>query len=102
MTGPRAAAPIFFTPHEWETVRILVDLIIPRDDRSGSATDAGVPEFMDFIVNDQADMQDPMRGGLAWLDNECRDRFGKTFVDCSDVQRAPSRMTSLAGEAGSW
>ncbi len=64
MTEPRATAPVFFTPHEWETVRILVDLIIPRDDRSGSATDAGVPEFMDFILNDQADMQDPMRGGL--------------------------------------
>jgi len=43
MTRPRAAVPVFFTAHEWETVRILVDLIIPRDDRSGSATDAGVP-----------------------------------------------------------
>jgi hypothetical protein len=87
MADPEAA-PLFFTAHEWETVRILVDLIIPRDDRSGSATDAGVPEFMDFILNDQPDMQDSMRGGLAWLDNECRDRFGKTFVDCSDTQRA--------------
>src|SRR5688500_14621645 len=45
--------PKFFTAHEWETVRLLVDIIIPRDDRSGSATDAGVPEFMDFIVLDQ-------------------------------------------------
>ncbi|HEU5154904.1 MAG TPA: gluconate 2-dehydrogenase subunit 3 family protein [Gemmatimonadales bacterium] len=81
-------SPVFFTPHEWQTVRILVDLIIPKDERSGSATDAGVPEFMDFILNDQADMQDPMRGGLAWLDNECRDRFGRTFVDCGDAQRA--------------
>ena len=88
LAAPAQAAPVFFTPHEWQTVRILVDLIIPRDDRSGSATDAGVPEFMDFILNDQAEMRDPMRGGLAWLDNECRDRFGKTFVDCSDVQRA--------------
>ena len=80
--------PVFFTAHEWQTVRILTDLIIPRDDRSGGATDAGVPEFMDFILNDQPDMQDSMRGGLAWLDNECRDRFGKTFVDSSDTQRA--------------
>jgi hypothetical protein len=79
--------PVFFTPHEWQTVRILVDLIIPRDERSGSATDAGVPEFMDFILNDQADMQEPIRGGLAWLDNECRERFGKTFVDCADARR---------------
>ena len=88
IADPRVTVPVFFTPHEWETVRILVDLIIPRDERSGSATDAGVPEFMDFILNDQADMQDPIRGGLAWLDNECRDRFGKAFVDSSDAQRA--------------
>ena len=41
--------PKFFTAHEWATVRVLVDIIIPKDERSGSATDAGVPEFMDFI-----------------------------------------------------
>src|SRR5262245_57534434 len=80
-------APTFFTAHEWQTVRILVDLIIPRDERSGSASDAGVPEFMDFILNDQTEMQNPMRGGLAWLDNECRDRFEKTFVECGDTER---------------
>lgn len=79
--------PVFFTPHEWQTVRVLVDIIIPRDDRSGSATDAGVPEFMDFILNDQAGMQTGTRGGLAWLDTECRGRFGKNFVDCADAQR---------------
>src|SRR5213593_368537 len=76
----RGYEPTFFTPHEWETVRVLVDLIIPRDERSGSATDAGVPEFMDFMMNDRPDGQVPMRGGLAWLDNECYERFGKTFV----------------------
>jgi hypothetical protein len=68
-------------------VGILVDLIIPRDERSGSATDAGVPEFMDFILNDQKGQQTPMRGGLAWLDTECRERFGRDFTDCDDAQR---------------
>lgn len=77
----------FFTAHEWDTVRILVDLVIPRDARSGSATDAGVPEFMDFIVADSTSMQTPMRGGLAWIDLECRRRFDKTFLDVSDTQR---------------
>jgi len=76
-------APAFFTPHEWETVRILVDLIIPKDERSGSATDAGVPEFMDFMMLDRPDGQTPMRGGLAWLDNEAFERFDKTFVDAT-------------------
>ncbi|MBI3491405.1 MAG: gluconate 2-dehydrogenase subunit 3 family protein, partial [Acidobacteria bacterium] len=44
--------PKFFTAHEYATVAVLVDLIIPRDDRSGSATDAGVPQFMDFMMID--------------------------------------------------
>ena len=37
--------PKFFTPHEWATVHVLVDLIIPKDERSGSATDELVPQF---------------------------------------------------------
>jgi len=80
-------APTFFTPHEWETVRVLADIVIPKDERSGSATDAGVPEFMDFMMGDRPDGQIPMRGGLAWLDNECFERFGKTFVDSSPENR---------------
>ena len=79
--------PQFFTPHEYRTVRLLVDLIIPRDQRSGSATDAGVPEFMDFIVNDQEGRQTAMRGGLAWLDTECRERFANDFVECTDEEQ---------------
>jgi hypothetical protein len=79
----------FFTPHEWSTVRVLVDIVIPRDARSGSATDAGVPEFMDFVMLDGEDnRRTSMRGGLAWLDTECRERFdGSNFIDCTDVQR---------------
>ena len=79
--------PKFFTPHEWATVTMLVDLIIPKDERSGSATDAGVPEFMDFMMTDQPGRQTAMRGGLAWLDRECVTRFDKAFVDCTDADR---------------
>src|SRR5437762_12096727 len=80
-------APSFFTPHEWDTVRVLVDLIIPRDERSGSATEAGVPEFMDFMMTDRPDGQTPMRGGLAWLDNESLERKSKTVLDATAQQR---------------
>jgi hypothetical protein len=83
-------APAFFTAHEWTTVRLLVDYIIPRDERSGSATDAKVPEFMDFLLSDKdASLQQKtsMQGGLAWLDNECQHRFSKSFVGASDAQR---------------
>jgi len=81
-------SPTFFTAHEWETVRVLVDLIIPRDQRSGSATDAGVPEFMDFLMTDGSDQQrTAMRGGLAWIDIECRRRFGTPLVECAEAER---------------
>lgn len=80
--------PKNFTAHEWETVRLLVDLIIPKDERSGSATEAGVPEFMDFMLGDDPDLQTPIRGGLAWLDRTGDDRYGKTFVACTDAERA--------------
>ena len=65
ITAKTPFAPAFFTPHEWETVRVLADLVIPKDERSGSATDAGVPEYMDFMMTDRPDGQTPMRGGLA-------------------------------------
>lgn len=88
-------APKFFTPHEWDTVRVLVDLIIPKDERSGSATDAGVPEFMDFLMTDPAESdrarearQTAMRGGLAWIDTECRRRFGQPLTACTAAQQA--------------
>ena len=72
-------APAFFTDAEWQTVRLLTDYIIPRDERSGSATDAKVPEYIDWLMADsEASMATrvAMRGGLAWLDLECSERFG--------------------------
>ena len=77
----------FFTPHEWRTVQVLADMVIPADERSGGATDAGVPEFIDFMMIDRPAMQTAMRGGLGWMDAQCRERFGRDFVDCDAVQR---------------
>lgn len=79
--------PKFFTAHEYATVGVLVDLIIPKDERSGSATDAGVPEFMDFMMLDQPRRKVAMRGGLAMIDRLAADRFGKRFVACADRER---------------
>jgi hypothetical protein len=79
--------PKFFTPQEWRTVRILVDLILPRDERSGSATEAGVPEFMDFTLADRPNMQSGMRSGLAWLESAAQRRFNQAFADCSTSQQ---------------
>jgi hypothetical protein len=71
-------------------VRVLADMIIPKDERSGSATDAKAPEFVDFMLAEKDTSESSrvsMRGGLAWLDNETRRRFAKDFVRASDDQR---------------
>jgi gluconate 2-dehydrogenase gamma chain len=82
-----AFTPKFFTAHEYQTVRLLADLIIPADERSGSASDAGVPAFMDFTMIDQPARQVAMRGGLAWLDAESQRRFNATFAAATAAQR---------------
>lgn len=71
----------FFDDHEMKTITILADIIIPKDDVSGSASDAGVPDFIEFIVKDMPEHQTPMRGGLKWLDIQCNKQFGKSFAD---------------------
>ena len=77
----------FFTEHEMATITILADIIIPKDEISGSASDAKVPEFIEFIVKDMPNHQIPMRGGLRWLDMQCLKRYEKSFKDCSHDQQ---------------
>lgn len=87
---PGTSASQFFTAHEFATVKLLADYIIPRDERSGSASDAKVPEYIDGVLADKetgANQKTAMRGGLAWLDAECEKRFQKTFIRASDAQR---------------
>lgn len=74
--------------HEWKTVRLLSDIIIPADERSGSATDAGVPEFIDDWLDFRGGhLLAKIRGGLTWLDLECNRKFAHDFVDCSAAQQ---------------
>ena len=82
-----SSAPQFFTAPEFELVKVLVDMILPADGRSGSATEAGVHDFMDFMMIDRPEMQVPMRGGLAWIEYQSLERFGKRFVESTDAQR---------------
>lgn len=77
----------FFTPHEMETITVLGNIIIPKDEVSGSASDAKVPDFIEFIVKDKPEHQVPMRGGLKWLDMECLARYQKPFTECDQKQQ---------------
>lgn len=83
----KVVSSTFFTEHEMATITILADIIIPKDEVSGSASDAKVPEFIEFIVKDMPDHQTPMRGGLRWLDLHASKRFGKSFKSCSEKER---------------
>jgi gluconate 2-dehydrogenase gamma chain len=77
----------FFDDHEMATITVLADIIIPKDAKSGSASDAKVPEFIEFIAKDMPKHQVPLRGGLRWLDLQCLNRYDKTFVDANQTQQ---------------
>jgi hypothetical protein len=83
----KVTAYTFFDAHEMATIAVLADIIVPKDEVSGSATEAGVPEFIEFIVKDMPEHQTPMRGGLRWLDIQSHKRFEKSFKDCSEKQQ---------------
>jgi len=89
---PPSSAPkrAFFTAAEWRTVSVLADDIIPRDARSGSATDAGVPAYIDYhlsVPETDENTRVAMRGGLAWLNTEARTRFRRNYASLSQAQR---------------
>lgn len=77
----------FFTDEERETVRLLANQIIPADDRSGNAEEAGCVKFIEFMMLDLPDLQVPVRGGLHWLDRECLKRFDKNFTACAETEQ---------------
>ncbi|RDV10778.1 gluconate 2-dehydrogenase subunit 3 family protein [Pontibacter diazotrophicus] len=77
----------FFTDEEVATITVLSDIIIPADEVSGSASEAGVPDFIEFIVKDKPEFQTPMRSGLKWLDIQSLNQYEKPFRDLNEGQR---------------
>jgi gluconate 2-dehydrogenase gamma chain len=77
----------FFDAHEMKTISILADIIIPKDETSGSATEAGVPDFIEFIVKDMPQHKMPLRGGIKWLDMQCLKRYNSDFASCTPQQQ---------------
>lgn len=83
----KVTSETFFNTHEMAAIAVLSNIIIPKDDVSGSATDAKVPDFIEFIVKDMPQHQTPMRGGLRWLDLYASKKKGKAFVDLDEKSR---------------
>jgi gluconate 2-dehydrogenase gamma chain len=84
--GGNYAQKYFYT-HQYATLLLLCDTIIPKDEKSGGAVEAGAPEFIDLLTSENKDYQLEFGGGLMWLDNFCLDRFEKTFLDATPDQR---------------
>ncbi|RIW13971.1 gluconate 2-dehydrogenase subunit 3 family protein [Algoriphagus lacus] len=76
----------FFTEEEKKKLSTLVDIIMPADSESPSATELKVPDFIEFMMKDQPNNQTPMRGGLMWLDFEADEKFGKPFNELTKEQ----------------
>jgi len=80
-------APKYFAAKQYETLTSLCDAIIPRDQKSGGAVEAGAPEFIDLLTSENPEFQLKLGGGLMWLDGYAVDHYGKTYLDCSADQR---------------
>lgn len=80
-------SPKFFPAHQYQTLVLLCDMIIPKDEVSGGAVEARAPEFIDLLTSENEEYQAVLGGGLMWLDNFCTDRYECTFPDCSPAQQ---------------
>jgi gluconate 2-dehydrogenase gamma chain len=80
-------APKYFSAHQYETLTNLCDTIIPKDEKSGGAVEAGAPEFIDLLTSENEEFQLVLAGGLMWLDAACTDRYAHVFLDCTPDQR---------------
>lgn len=83
---PTAYTPQFFTASEYSLISRLTELIIPSDETPG-AREAGVAEFVDFMVAHDRDQQPPMRTGLAWVEARCTRTLGKPFLELTEQQQ---------------
>jgi len=79
--------PKYLSPHQYETLKTLSDSIIPKDEKSGGAVEAGAPEFIDLLCSENEEFQLQIGGGLHWLDNACRDRYECTFLESAADQK---------------
>jgi gluconate 2-dehydrogenase gamma chain len=82
-----AYTPKYFSAPQYATLIFLCDTIIPKDEKSGGAVEAGAPEFIDLLTSENEDYQAKLGGGLFWLDNFCTDRYAKLFMECAPEQK---------------
>ena len=83
---PQTYTPQFFSSEDFARIERLAELIIPSDETPG-AREAGAAEFIDFMVGHDTEQQQPMRAGLAWLQEQSGRRFAQPFLELSEAQQ---------------
>jgi len=86
--------PRFFSSDEYATLELLTDLIIPSDGSPG-AREAGVSEFIDFMVASDPKIQYRFRYGLSWIDTHARWLHNKAFRELA-AERQTDILEHLA------
>ena len=83
---PAKYKPQFFSNSEYAVVERLTELIIPTDDTPG-AKEAGVAEFIDFMISRDREQQYPFRTGLSWLNAHSERLLSKPFLALSEKEQ---------------
>src|SRR5215472_7402179 len=86
-SAPGGYTPRFFSSRQYETLRGLCQAIIPPDQESGGAIEAGAPEFIDLLTSENKELQLQLGGGIMWLDSTCSERYGKVYLECTPEQQ---------------
>ena len=84
-TNPGTYSPRFLEPQQYALLSRLVDIILPPDDLSGNiqvagALQAGVPEFIDFMLVHDPTIQYQFRIGLTWVEARSIELYQKPFL----------------------
>jgi hypothetical protein len=79
--------PKYFSAHQYKTLQALCQAIIPPDEHSGGAMEAGAPEFIDLLTSENKEYQRRLGGGMLWLDSICIDRYEHVYLECAPEQQ---------------
>lgn len=104
-SSPHEYKPLFFSEEHYRLVEHIAEMIIPQDDTPG-AKQAGVAEFIDFMVANRVPVstsrevrstedsiqignvaQNRFLAGVDWINAHCHSEFGRAFMDCSSEQQ---------------
>jgi hypothetical protein len=87
LSGGANYQPKCFTQHYFVTLKKLADYVIPADEHSPGASDAGAAEYIDFLSKGSPELAAIYNGGIGWIDEYMRRNCGADFVSAKPAQQ---------------